>query len=213
SQLTMPGCFAGTQTCTSAGTWGPCVGGAHATDGCATADHSGCHLLTALPYAAVSLKSGTGTFSSDAIPGSESFTVTCPAGPGTCPAVAPPDQFQPLQSGEYSVQYKKMVAGNPNPATCTFPLVVAATGLRVELTWEHAVGDLSGGADLDLHLHQPNDTHPWAINPAAQEDCAWSSCTINQFASNAPAEASWFPDAGVPPAAVSWDLQPLPLDN
>src|SRR5690349_22992376 len=82
SYLSSPSCFPGTMKCTENGQWGPCVGGVHATDDqkCYEVDLAACHPIVAVPFQDVNLKDGTGTFSADAVPGSEVWTVTCPAG-------------------------------------------------------------------------------------------------------------------------------------
>ena len=48
-----PGCNAGTMSCTELGTWGPCIGGNHATpeELCFSADPDGCHPISAVPFA------------------------------------------------------------------------------------------------------------------------------------------------------------------
>lgn len=208
SYLNTPGCFPGTQKCTENGQWGPCVGGVHATEDqkCYLNDQSACHPISAVPFQDVNLKDGTGTFSANAVPGSEVWTVTCPDGIAQCPGVggvAPADDFKPLQSGEYSVTYTKGVPGG-GTESCTYPLFVGAPGLRVELEWEHDLG--STGVDLDLHVHQPNNTLPWSIDGAPQ-DCTWSSCTVDdfQFGFNSP---SWF-NGAAPPDPVNWYLDPV----
>src|SRR6185436_8019298 len=60
-----PGCFPGTQSCTENGTWGPCIGGNHATENCAMMA-LGCHPIQAAPFATVSLGDGTGDFDDNA---------------------------------------------------------------------------------------------------------------------------------------------------
>jgi hypothetical protein len=187
-----PGCFDGTETCTELGLWGPCVGGVQATDNCFV-NNSSCQAITALPGAVVDLMTGTGTFSADAVPGSETYTVTCPSGISKCPAVTAPESFSEIQSGEYTVTYTKMVADDPNPHSCTFPLLIGARGLRVELTWEHNLDDR--GVDLDLHLHQPVNTAPWAVSPGEPQDCTWSSCKVDQILNDSPAVPVWSPIA------------------
>ncbi|MEZ4315222.1 MAG: hypothetical protein R3F14_44975, partial [Polyangiaceae bacterium] len=167
-----PGCYPGTMKCTENGQWGPCLGGVHATEDqkCYINDTNACHPISAVPFQDVNLKDGTGNFSVDAVPGSEVWTVTCPQGVDPCPqvsGVAPSDDFKPLQSGEYTVTYTKELSGG-GTAECTYPLFVGAPGLRVELEWEHDLG--SDGVDLDLHVHQPNNTQPWSID-GANQDC------------------------------------------
>lgn len=208
SYMSSPGCFPGTEKCTENGEWGACVGGVHATDDqkCYLNNMTACHPIKAVPFQDVNLKDGTGDFSADAVPGSETWTVTCPQGIAQCPGVtgmSPADDFKPLQSGEYSVTYTKQVQGGGTDM-CTYPLFVGAPGLRVELSWEHDLGGT--GVDLDLHVHQPNNTLPWSIDGAPQ-DCTWSSCTVDQFqfGFNAP---NWFAGAA-PPDPVSWYLDPV----
>lgn len=201
-----PGCYDGTQLCTEQGQWGPCIGGVHASppDNCFVNDTTACHPITAPPYSDVSLKTGTGNFSANAVPGSESYSVTCPAGVSQCPVVQPPDVYKPLQSGEYTVTYTKTVAGDPNPKTCTFPLFVGAPGLRIELSWEHTTAD--DGVDLDLHVHQPGNSQPWGISPAVPQDCTWSNCVVSDFDPPQGFDSPhWFADApAMPPTPVNW---------
>jgi hypothetical protein len=212
SYAASPGCFPGTEKCTENGEWGPCVGGVHATDDqkCYLNNMAQCHPISAVPFQDVHLKDGTGMFSQNAVPGSEVWEVTCPQGVDPCPGVNganPPDNFKPLQSGEYSVKYTKGQAGG-GTASCTYPLFVGAPGLRVELEWEHDLGDT--GVDLDLHVHQPNNVLPWSVTGDPQ-DCTWSSCTIDQFqfGANAP---SWF-NGAAPPDPVNWYLDPVKEKN
>ena len=200
------GCFDGSETCTEQGTWGPCVGGVHAfpPDNCFLNDTDACHAISSPPYADVSLKVGTGNFSANALPGSETYQVTCPPGVSQCPTVSPPDVYKPLQSGEYSITYTKMVAGDPSPKTCTYPLFVGAPGLRVELSWEHTTADT--GVDLDLHLHQPDNTQPWGISPGVPQDCTWSNCVVEDFSPPQGFDSPhWFADPpALPPTPVNW---------
>ncbi|MDC3958433.1 hypothetical protein [Polyangium jinanense] len=203
-----PGCFDGTMKCSENGYWSSCIGGVHATDLCFLNDTNACHAMTTSPFVNVNLKDGTGNFSADAVPGSETWAVACPDGVSPCPGVSgssPADDFKPLQSGEYTVTYTKGLAGG-GTATCTYPLFVGAPGLRVELEWEHNLG--GDGVDLDLHLHQPNNTLPWAVSGSPQ-DCAWSNCVFSDFTPPPSIDApSWFPANVQPPEPVSWYLDP-----
>jgi hypothetical protein len=211
-----PGCYDGTETCNELGLWGECIGGVGATppDNCYMNDTSVCHAITTAPFASIHLKTGTGSFSANAIPGSETYSVECPAGVSQCPAVTSPDDFEPLQSGEYEIVYSKSVAGDPNPISCTFPLFVGAPGLRVELSWEHTTADM--GVDLDLHMHQPVDTGPWGTNLSVGQDCGFVNCTIGTFAPDAGAPFGtphWFPDTNTTPQPVNWDNAASVADN
>ncbi|HRI70448.1 MAG TPA: hypothetical protein PK156_39725 [Polyangium sp.] len=207
-----PGCFDGTEKCSENGVWGPCTGGVHATpaDQCFMNDLQGCHAIQSPPFLKTDLITGTGTFSADAVPGSESWTVQCPVGVSVCPAVDgtnPPDDFKPVQSGEYTVTYRKSLA-NGTMDECTYPLFVGARGLRVELSWEHNLG--GGGVDLDLHVHQPKNTMPWGIggNGAAQ-DCSFANCTIDGLTNAQSVKPEWFPMAALPPDPISWWVDPV----
>jgi hypothetical protein len=201
-----PGCFPGTQHCTEFGLWGECIGGVHATDHCYQAQQ-GCHAITAYPFQTVNLKDGTGNFSDDAQ--SEHWTVDCPPGVSPCPAVtgsSPADDFQPLQSGEYTVHYTKQTANGVD--SCDYPLFVGAPGLRVELEWEHDLGGT--GVDLDLHMHKPQNTQPWKANGGSAVDCAYDNCTVdslNPLIPN-PFGPEWF-NGVAPPDPVSWYLDPV----
>lgn len=207
-----PGCYDGTEKCDENGNWGPCLGGQHATEGCFSEDITNCHAITAVPFQDANLKDGTGQFSQNAVPGTEVWTVACPAGVNPCPGVsgsAPPDDFKPLQSGEYTVTYTKGLAGGGTDS-CTYPLFVGAKGLRVELEWEHNLGGT--GVDLDLHLHKPNDTLNWATS-GAEQDCGYGNCTISSFQFGGFNAPHWFPDNNVPPDPVNWYLDPVPEKN
>jgi hypothetical protein len=211
-----PGCFDGTETCSELGTWGPCNGGVQGVppDKCFLNDTSACHAITAVPFATTDLKSGTGSFSVNAVSGSETYAVTCPGGVSPCPAVTgmQAESFQALQSGEYLVTYTKSVAGNPTPLSCLFRLEVGAPGLRIELTWEHYITDM--GVDLDLHVHQPLDVEPWALLGGGAQDCGWDTCAYNAI--NGVVKATpphWFPDSNVIPNPVNWYLDPVAANN
>ncbi|WP_437630561.1 hypothetical protein [Sorangium sp. So ce854] len=204
-----PGCFPGTQLCDETGTWGPCVGGVHADQNCHLNDVAGCHPLQAAPFANVDLKEGTGTFSADAVAGSEAWTVACPAGVDPCPSVSgtdPQDDFKPLQSGEYTVTYTKRVEGGETE-TCVYPLFVGARGLRVELEWEHEPYSV----DLDLYLHKPNNTQPWTIG-GSNVACGYNNCTIDNLA-DSDSIITWFSDTATPPDPVNWYLDPEDTNN
>lgn len=208
SYHTSPGCFDGTEKCDENGAWGPCLGGRHATEGCFSQDNLNCHPIQAVPFQDVNLKSGTGQFSGNAVPGSEVWTVTCPTGVSPCPAIAgsnPPDDFKPLQSGEYTITYTKGLAGGGTDS-CTYPLFVGAPGLRVELEWEHDLGGT--GVDLDLHLHQPNNTQNWATS-GSPVDCGYANCSIN---SSGIGTIQWF-NGVAPPNPVNWYLNPVTAKN
>lgn len=203
-----PGCFPGTMKCETGGTWGDCSGGSHAwgPDPCTMPSESGCHPISAVPFQVVDLVTGTGVFSADADAGSETWTVTCPAGVDPCPAVsgsAPADDFQPLQSGEYEVTYTKEVDGQP--ASCTYPLYVGARGLRVELTW-----DFAAGTDLDLHMMQPGMQSVFNSGGSAT-DCTWNNCTIDEYEDDLGPE--WFPASAPFGDPVAWYLDPDPNLN
>ncbi len=202
-----PGCFDGSETCSELGQWGPCTGGVHAwpPDDCFLNNTTECHAITAIPGATVDLKTGTGQFSVNAVPGSETYSVQCPMGVSQCPAVMPPENFSEIQSGQYTVTYTKMVAGDPNPISCTFPLFIGDIGLRVELSWEHHPTD--DGVDLDLHVHQPQNTQPWGISPGEPQDCTWSSCKIDQIQFNDPVVPQWWPTTNMQPMPCNWDIQ------
>ncbi|WP_437995981.1 hypothetical protein WMF26_32955 [Sorangium sp. So ce185] len=202
------GCYPGSQLCDETGTWGPCVGGVHADEGCYSNSSIACHPIQAPPFADVDLKPGTGIFSADAVAGSEVWTVECPEGVDPCPGVGgsdPADDFKPLQSGEYTVTYTKRVASGETQS-CHYPLFVGAGGLRVELQWEHEFGNV----DLDLHLHKPNNTQPWSTS-GSPADCGWNNCTIEQFVEST--EIRWFSNTATPPDPVNWYLDPVESNN
>ena len=202
------GCFPGSQKCTELGTWGECLGGVHGTDNCAVIS-TGCHAISSAPFVTVNLKQGTGTFSDDAV--TESWEVTCPAGVSPCPAVSganPADDFQPLQSGEYSVTYSKTTANGDD--SCTYPLFVGAPGLRVELQWEWDDALGSSTVDLDLHVHKPGDTTPWGGDGGNAVDCAWDNCTADDCGFGIC--PTWF-NGVAPPDPMNWYLDPVFENN
>jgi hypothetical protein len=208
--ITTPGCAAGIEKCSEVGAWGPCVGGFHAIapDNCQLNDMTECHAITDLPFADVDLKTGTGNFSSNADSGSEAWTVACPAGVTPCPlpGPTPPSLYTPLQSGTYTITYDKTVNGTP--ASCTYPLIVGAPGLRVELSWEHPTGD-PNTVDMDLHLHEPDNTNVWKTD-GAEQDCGYGNCKVGSFSGGGLGNSPhWFSDTATPPDAVNWDKNPV----
>jgi hypothetical protein len=99
------------------------------------------------------------------------------------------------------------------PVSCSFPYVVAYRGLRVELSWEHPPGDPTGGADLDLHLHQPGSTVPWRLNGGIV-DCGWANCSAAALTPPLMGTSPhWFADAAMPPTPVNWFDDPTPGGN
>jgi len=207
SFLNDEGCFPGSQKCSELGTWDECAGGVHGDEGCSIIS-AGCHAISSVPFVTVNLKDGTGTFSDDAI--TESWEVACPTGVNPCPAVGgtnPVDDFQPLQSGEYTVTYSKTTANGDDQ--CTYPLLIGAPGLRVELQWEWEPG-MPSTVDLDLHLHKPADTTPWGGSSGNAVDCAWTNCKATHcFSNSCP---SWF-NGVAPPEPMNWLLDPVPENN
>ncbi len=203
-----PGCFPGTMKCLTGGTWSECNGGSHAwgPDPCTEPSESGCHPISAVPFQVVNLIDGTGVFSMNADAGSQTWEVDCPAGVDPCPAIggaAPMDDFQALQSGEYTVTYSKTVAGQPS--SCTYPLYVGARGMRVELSWEFATS-----TDLDLHMMQPGVASVFNSGGSAT-DCTWNNCTIDEYAFGTGPE--WFPASAPLGEPVAWYLDPDPNLN
>lgn len=207
-------CKDGVAQCNEIGTWGACVGGFHAdtNDDCLNqANPTGCHDLKVAPFTVVRLKDGTGTFG-DAATG-EHFEVQCPPSipAGSCPQVQNPDgpdaTFTPLQSGEYRVTYTKD-DGAGGKSVCMFSIYVGASGLRVELNWDHQgeglVDQYGGGSylrgpDLDLHVHRPGVRSGWfggAIG-MLRDDCYFGNCKVDTV--NVPGMApSWFSDTDYP---------------
>ncbi len=205
SYLDSEGCFPGSMRCTEFGTWGSCDGGAHPVgeNPCQEGSLEGCHPITAVPFQVVNLTDGTGVFSEDADAGSETWTVECPVGVAPCPAVGgsgPMDDFQPLQSGEYTVTYRKEVAGEPTE--CSYPLNVGARGLRVEITWNFAAS-----TDLDLHMLQPGVIGP--MNRSGDgTDCGFNNCTLDSFDGGS-GYPEWFPLNAPVGDPVAWYLDPV----
>jgi hypothetical protein len=99
-----------------------------------------------------------------------------------------------------------MASAAVSTCTCEYPLFVGAPGLRVELEWDHTLGSV----DLDLHLHKPNNTQPWAIY-GSEADCGWTNCKIENIGDGS--EIRWFSDVGTPPDPVSWFLDPVESNN
>ncbi len=209
--LNDPGCYSGTQKCTELGTWGPCVGGVHATEMCFSGGVLGCHPISSVPFVVVDLEEGLGTFGQGAV--LESYDVACPPGVNPCPNPTG-SQFQPLVSGEYTVTYQKTLA-NGGTDDCTFPLFVGAPGLRVELSWEFDDNLGSDTVDLDLHVHKPGDTNPWGGTTGNPFDCAWSNCTATDFDPIDPDDQrpEWFDPNNGPPQPVNWWKDPVFEEN
>lgn len=195
-----PTCQPGTMSCTENGTWGPCIGGNHAdiVDNCSADATEACHPINAVPFQTVDLLTGTGTFSSDAV--MSSFVVECPVGVNPCPMVSG-NNFQALQSGEYTVTYTKTKNDN-TMESCEFPLYVGAKGLRVELTWNWGG---SGGKDIDFHMHRPMATTPWNVQ-GNTEDCGYNNCAAGAFVGTFPSavQPNWFDPANMVPDPVNW---------
>jgi hypothetical protein len=208
-----PGCAAGTMQCTELGAWGPCVGGKHAVvdvsnpELCFDSDPLGCHPINGLPFQTIDLAEGAGNFDNDA--DSEMYEITCPSGVDPCPSPNG-SSFTPLQSGEYTIEYTKVVDGVSS--SCSFPLFVGARGLRVELSWDYPA---TSSVDLDLHLKQPDSVLPWNVSgTGAQQDCGWGNCKALDFLPPASGTApSWFPQNNVPPDPVNWYEDPVPEAN
>ncbi len=202
SFLASPGCLPGTMYCTELGVWGPCTGGKHAVspDNCQDADPLGCHPINGVPFQTLDLDTGTGNFSSGGT--NESWTVTCPAGVTPCPTPTG-SNYQPLQSGEYTVTYTRTVNGMVD--SCSYPLYVGARGLRVELSWNYQSG--FGGIDLDLHMHEPgNTTDGWDAS-GSPADCGFINCKAYDFDPAGPSldAPQWFADPpAMPPTPVNW---------
>jgi hypothetical protein len=229
-----PGCFDGVEKCGETGTWGPCVGGVHATpeDQCWLNNTVGCHPITTYPFVDVDLKTGTGDFSADAV--TETWSVACPQGVSPCPTPGPtpPSDYKPIQSGEYTITYQK-TTGDGGMGSCTYPLFVGAPGLRVELSWEHPNGtacDPAGDGsdcpesfecmptgfcrnslDLDLHVHNPGVTSRWAPQGGWKDDCAYGNCVFGSFGQ--PNSPHWFPDTNMVPDPVNWYNDPVMQKN
>lgn len=208
SYLMTPGCNPGTQKCSENGVWGACVGGNHATENCFNADPNACHPINGVPFETVDLHTGLGNFGNGATV--NDFSIACPPGVNPCPMVDANGNVQVLVSGEYTVTYTR-----ENNMMCTFPLYVGARGLRVELSWDYPV--YAQNVDLDLHMHEPATTTPWAneTSSANGQDCGYNNCKISTFSpftgTNAP---NWFPTTqAMPNDPVSWFLDPVANKN
>jgi hypothetical protein len=204
-----PGCFPGSQKCTELGQWGECIGGVHATEMCFSGTVVACHPISTPPFVPVDLADGIGSFGVDAV--DESYVVDCPPGVSPCPVVNG-SEYQPLQSGEYTVTYTKTLDDDDTDA-CVFPLFVGAPGLRVELTWDWDTG-LGPTVDLDLHVHKPGDAEPWGGASGSPDDCTWSNCAAFDYnpAAPNPIAPEWF-TGEIPPDPVSWWLSPVYEEN
>ena len=203
-----PACAAGTMSCNENGEW-VCTGGNHADsiDACYAQSTQACHSIKSFPFQNVDLMTGTGTFSQDAI--SSSFTVSCPMGVNPCPGVNG-NNFQPIVSGEYTVEYTKTIMGG-SMEQCSFPLYVGANGLRVELSWNWG----SGTKDIDLHLHEPGTTTPWEDDgTGATQDCGWGNCKVGDFVPTvSPTSPTWFDPNNMVPDPVNWFESPVLEEN
>lgn len=204
SFASFPGCFPGSMKCSEQGDWGFCQGGTHAVspDNCQEGEAVGCHPISAVPFQTVDLSEGAGIFDDNGT--NHTYTVACPADVSPCPMPSG-TSFQPLQSGEYTVTFTKTV--NAQQETCSFPLYVGAKGLRVELSWNYQSGST---IDLDLHMHQPNNTLPWNYSGSVQ-DCGFANCKVGAYSSAT--SPNWFSDTAVPPDPVNWYESPNPEEN
>lgn len=212
-----PGCQDGIERCSEVGTFSLCSGGKHATGpgGSCEGTAGPCQDLVATPFGKVTLGKGTTGFSSNADPGSESYSVWCPPNVSNCPAVqngssSAKATFQPLQSGQYGVTYTKRVNGIEE--TCAYGLYVNGGGLRVELSWDNAgkEGTSAKGPDLDLHVHKPGGVGPWGFSGAVAEDCYFGNCRSDNFlsANGNPGDPlpgpSWFNEDPSQPEPRNW---------
>jgi hypothetical protein len=220
------GCFDGVEKCTEFGIWGSCLGGKHGLpagpDSCIGNTNS-CQDIAVSPFAYAKLAQGTGTFGSNADPGSQLYTVQCPADVPNCPivesATSSQATFQPLQSGQYTVTYKKTVAGKAE--SCSYSLYVGTSGVRVELTWDNAGIEAASGAlkgpDLDLQVHRPNTTTSWTFGKDS-EVCYSGNCQIENFTSTGmPGESvigpKWFSEDPTASPPHNWTLSPTASEN
>ncbi len=202
-------CKDGVEKCDETGHWGVCFGGFHADtkDDCLKQGTDvGCHDLSVLPFTAVNLKDGLGTFSSPT--SAWNFLVECPPSipAANCPKVQNPDSidatYTPLQSGQYNV-----TATKDGSDSCTFSLYVGSGGLRVELNWDHqgegadnhytddaGVSGGGKGPDLDLHVHRPGFKTVWFNGPMGMkgDDCFYGNCTAASFVMTMPGAPNWF---------------------
>jgi hypothetical protein len=212
SYINTPGCFPGTQICTELGKWGPCIGGAHATDNppCFQASN-GCHPISAVPFQTVDLSTGLGSFGQGGT--NYSYMVDCPMGVTPCPAPDASGHLQVLVSGEYTVTFTETVNGTPKQ--CQYPLYVGAKGLRVELSWDYPTGSTSN--DYDLHMHKPGTTTPWSISGDSADDCGYGNCKIEDgFDTTNPSAPNWFPTTQPMPGPgfpISWYKDPVMSNN
>ncbi|MEI8255435.1 MAG: MopE-related protein [Deltaproteobacteria bacterium] len=200
------GCRDGTQRCSGAGefgSWGACTGGiSPSVETCDELDNdcNGCtddglccradltcpgpgdpRVPDGQPFSAYPLRGGlffSGTARSwnwtvmggpcDTVLPTPAYTVT---GANSQDAV-----FSPTLSGEYTVTLT-VVTSDGRTVSCTFVVLIAGPGLRVELCW-----DTSTTVDLDLYLHDPRTTDPWfssassPLNTTTNASCNWSNC-------------------------------------
>lgn len=194
-------CVDGSQTCSTDGTWGPCLGGVapHQEATCNGADNlcNGCshdtwcpitcptpddaRLPTGHPFAPYVLRG------EDFFPGTgQRWQWTVQGGP--CDAVSPRPSFVltgaatdtltflPQLSGEYTVTLA-VVTSTGDTLRCTFVVHIAGPGLRVEMCYPE-----STFRDLDLYLHRPGTAGPWFDEgtantySASDEACSWHNC-------------------------------------
>jgi hypothetical protein len=179
-------CHAGTQQCvagTSGGSnWNSCssevvpvteICGNGLDDDCdGTADES-CGTL-ACP-AEVSVPAGTATTLVATGTGitAWAWTITSAPSGGATSAVwapAPPtaatESFTPIIVGDYLITVTGTVSATRS-LTCTTTVHALPHGCRIELTW-------NGSGDVDLHLHNANNT-AWFSNAPTADDCYYSN--------------------------------------
>ena len=130
--------------------------------------------------------------------------VNCPSVGGANPA----DDFKPLQSGEYTVTYSKR-----SPASRTrrpAPIRSSSAPRACASSCSGSTPPPTAGVDLDLHVHQPNNTQPWGISPGAA-GLHLVELRLSDFsppAGRLPQVVLLRPGV-VPPTPVDWYLDPV----
>jgi hypothetical protein len=94
--------------------------------------------------------------------------------------------LHPTLSGDYKVTMT-VVDTADTTFSCTFVQHVVGPGIRFELCWDRTGTVTQGGADLDLHVHQPGTTTNWFTPNNAgtpnPDDCNFYNCTANEYSS------------------------------
>jgi hypothetical protein len=196
-------CSDGTQRCVQndeLGFWGDCTGGITPTNeacdsqdndcnGCVDDSDNCCDVslhcpgpgdmpegqpFAAYPIDGTTFYNGTVTSWHWTVTGGPCDQLLAPSASFTLAGQTSPSlTFTPTLSGDYTVRVEMTLPGG-DVIFCEFIVHVRGPGLRAELCW-----DTDGQADIDLHVHRPDDTGNWFTEPS---DCYYADCKGQSYA-------------------------------